>query len=223
MVILGSSSTPLKKVKKIERSVTGTRRVPETRVELDHAKDNFNSFREVERSPTSAYNKLGDKDRKLIRNFILYGMSLKDAVMDAYELTEPNQVTGAITRLKNHGDMQAAMSEAMDACKITDAYLANVLKRGLEAKKTYYDKEQGELVESAYDDHESQHKFLRTALELRGALNKKKDQVSPPDEDNMINSDGVHEQAKEEQALSVLKDALRKKKETIITVESKTE
>lgn len=151
--------------------------------------------------PFSSFSKLTYEDRLFIA-YLFSGMTQVDAAMEAYNPGTKAQAGSKATQVLRTAQMQGAMQEVLSEENIDDTYLSKVLKKGLEAKKTYVDKDSGEMIESDHDDHSVQHKFLATAIDLKrkiaedahkqaeglvGEEQFEKDQGTKPQEEKMAN------------------------------------
>lgn len=153
--------------------------------ELYRVKRRVSSFREVEDDPASVYNTLSEEEKQYVKNVVLRGLTIRDSIIDAYGMSDDKQITALERSLQRSPSVRSAIGEAMDAVEITDGFLAEVLKRGLNAEKIYYDKDQG-VINTGEHDHATQHKFLETALKLKGAFDKPENPQGDESEDDDV-------------------------------------
>lgn len=75
------------------------------------------------------------------------------------------------TQIERSGNLRKALQIAMEQAGLTTDILAQKLANGIEAKKhLFYSFKGGVVDERIVEDHEIQHKYVRTALEVRGDL-----------------------------------------------------
>lgn len=75
------------------------------------------------------------------------------------------------TQIEKSSNLRRALQIAMEQAGLTSEKLAEKIRAGVDAKKTNYYSFQGRVVdEKVSEDHEIQHKYVRTALEVRGDL-----------------------------------------------------
>ena len=73
--------------------------------------------------------------------------------------------------LERSPNMRKALLASMETNGLTSDYLGKKIKEGIEAKKKYFSAFKGEIVsERIVEDNETQVKYVRTALEIRGDL-----------------------------------------------------
>lgn len=78
----------------------------------------------------------------------------------------PNMAPSQIERNPN---LRAALLVAMESKGITESFLADKLKNGMESKKVIYSTSDGQITDmKEVPDNETQHKFFRDTLEIRG-------------------------------------------------------
>ena len=94
-------------------------------------------------------------------------MTQTQAAMQAYKSDTKAKAASKAQQVLKSTRVQGAMQEVLTESDIDDKYLSKILKRGLEARKSYTDKDTGELIESDIHDHTVQHKFLSSAIDLK--------------------------------------------------------
>lgn len=87
--------------------------------------------------------------------------------------------SGAPAQIEKSDNLRKALISAMEAKGLTTEKLAEKLAKGLDAKKTHFSSFQGKIVEERQvDDNETQVKYVRTALEIRGDLQEKNIEIN---------------------------------------------
>lgn len=115
-------------------------------------------------------NKLTFKQRKFVEVYIQTGNATESA-MQAYDIKDRN--SAAVIGFENLRKLNIA--EFLEESGVTDKRLADKINEGLDAKKRVRDYETGEI---SYDpDYMAQHKFLTTALDLKGRTKQPQQQV----------------------------------------------
>ena len=70
--------------------------------------------------------------------------------------------------------MKSVMDQLLDKAGVTNKFIADKIKEGCEAKKLVYvengDSEDGEKVREYDDDFSTRHKYIETALKVKGHL-----------------------------------------------------
>ncbi len=80
----------------------------------------------------------------------------------------PNVSTQAI---ENKPSLKVALLEMMESKGVTSDFLAQKLKNGMNSKKVQLVTFEGEITDSReLEDNETQHKYFRDALEIRGDI-----------------------------------------------------
>lgn len=98
--------------------------------------------------------------------FIQQGMTkLEAAKLSGYsEETVP-------THIENSPNLRKALLASMELNGLTSERLGKKIADGIEAKKTIFSSFKGKIEdEREIIDHETQHKYVKTALEIRGDL-----------------------------------------------------
>lgn len=87
--------------------------------------------------------------------------------------------TTAPSVIESSPNLRKALVTAMEAKGLTTERLAEKLSNGLDAKKSYFSSFKGHIIEERQvDDNETQVKYVRTALEIRGDLQEKTVEVN---------------------------------------------
>ena len=77
----------------------------------------------------------------------------------------------APAKVESSPNLRKALIDALEVNGLTSEYLGKKLKEGVNAKKIYFTSFKGSIVdEREIPDNETQHKYVRTALEVRGDL-----------------------------------------------------
>lgn len=134
----------------------------------------YRSFATFELDPKTVYHGLKAEEKKYVKNLVLGGLPVRDALMDAYMTNDPQKIK-SLARYVQGSLIRSAISEALVGADVTKEFLAGKLKQGLDARKTYLNKETGELEESEHADFATQHKYIETTLKLMGAYDKEGD------------------------------------------------
>jgi hypothetical protein len=73
--------------------------------------------------------------------------------------------------IEKSGNLRDALIKAFDVQGLTTDRLAEKISKGLDSKKIQFSSYKGKIVEEReVPDNETQHKYVRTALEVRGDL-----------------------------------------------------
>lgn len=87
--------------------------------------------------------------------------------------------SGAPAQIEKSDNLRKALVSAMEAKGLTTEKLAEKMMKGVDAKKTYFSSFKGNIIETReIDDNETQVKYVRTALEIRGDLQEKAVEVN---------------------------------------------
>ena len=72
---------------------------------------------------------------------------------------------------KTSKNLRQALLASMEARGLTSDFLGRKIKQGIDAKKKVFSSYKGNIIETrVVADNETQHKYVRTALEIRGDL-----------------------------------------------------
>src|SRR3990167_9542580 len=94
------------------------------------------------------------------------GKSKKEAVLIA-----GYKFSSASSGVEKSPAMRLALLSAMEARGLNSEYISKKIHEGMEAKKSHFFSCDGLIKsERVVDDNETQHKYVRTALEVRGDL-----------------------------------------------------
>lgn len=102
------------------------------------------------------------------------GKTREQAVREAgySEETSPTQV-------EKSGNLKKALIQAMEVKGLTSEKLAEKLAKGVDATKKIFFTYKGEFRgEREVSDNETQHKYVKTALEIRGDLQPEQNQMN---------------------------------------------
>lgn len=79
--------------------------------------------------------------------------------------------SGAPSQIEKSENLRKALILSMEARGLSTDKLAQKIRDGVDAKKVQFSSFKGKIVdERIVDDNETQHKYVRTALEIRGDL-----------------------------------------------------
>ena len=110
------------------------------------------------------------RQKKYVK-YIAYGHSKNESL----------QMAGYASNVSSHAveagqAIQKSLKKVMEKSGITDDLIAKSLKEGIKSNKTHFFTNNGKVVETRETkDMENRHRFLRTALEVRGDLSEKND------------------------------------------------
>ena len=83
------------------------------------------------------------------------------------------------TNIESCPNLRKALIGAMELNGLTSSYLGKKIRDGVDARKKVFSSFKGEIKdERIVDDNETQHKYVRTALEVRGDLQENQAQVN---------------------------------------------
>jgi hypothetical protein len=111
----------------------------------------------------STYNKLTLKQRSFVAGYI-QTYNATQAVCDSYDVKNRGSARVIAHKLRNTPRVQQALLEIYEEAGITIAKIAQVTKKGLNAKKSY--SHNGRMVESDCADHAIQLDSAKFALEV---------------------------------------------------------
>lgn len=102
------------------------------------------------------------KQAKALQNIVENGGNVSKAMIDAGYSPATAKTPSKLTRSKS-------FLKVMEQAGITDEKLSEVIKEGLEANKVIVmGKDSGESFVDITPDHPTRHKFLETALKVKG-------------------------------------------------------
>lgn len=164
----------------------------------EEIKENEKKLLEIVRNPESEYHKLSTKERLWFEKVFVYGKSP--------DMTQNHKIQNMIDELKFPSPTQLIQQPKIKNA-VTELYgpeinrgiVSKILLRAANAKKSYYDKDANELVESQVDDHKTQIEVAKLIVELHGDTNKSKNkQTSKTNLNiNLQASDDVEDAVKE--------------------------
>ena len=133
----------------------------------------MNQLHNPETIPNTASIHLSEKQIKYY-TFILQGKPKQvAATLSGYsETSDPYNI-------EKSPNLRKALTLAMEAKGLTTEKLAEKLSDGVDKKKKFFSSYQGKIIsEREIDDNETQVKYVRTALEIRGDLQEKAIEVN---------------------------------------------
>ena len=96
----------------------------------------------------------------------LEGKNKEQAMLDAGY--SPKSAT---THIEENQNLRAVLLDCMARRGLNEEFLANKLKKGLNARKTIYATKDGMISDiKKVEDNETQHKYFRDVLEIRGDI-----------------------------------------------------
>ena len=119
----------------------------------------------VKTNKDSTYHKLTFKQQCFVADYIKTGNGTQ-AVCDSYDVKDRDSAKVMAHKLKRAPRIRQTLLEIYEEAGVTMTRLAQVTKKGLNAKKTHYLK--GKLLESDCDDHTIQLGFAKFALDIIG-------------------------------------------------------
>ena len=100
------------------------------------------------------------KERKFAAKYIENGGNGTQAALSSYDTVSPKTAA----KIGNTNTKKLTLQDALRSAKLTDKYLADKIRDGLEAKKLYVTAHGNKRTA----DHNARHKYLETALRLKG-------------------------------------------------------
>ena len=83
------------------------------------------------------------------------------------------------THLEKSSNLRKALLTSMELNGLNSEYLGKKIMEGVNAQKTFFSTYKGSIQEERkIPDNETQHKYVKTALEIRGDLQENQTQVS---------------------------------------------
>ncbi len=119
------------------------------------------------------------KQRKWLKVYVETG-NATEAAMQVYDCQD--RESAASLGAQNLRNLKGKYTEVMEAAGIDDAFLAKVLKEGLEATAVSRAQKDGVFCDEQVDiDYQARHRYLDTAHKLRGDHAAAKHALSGPD------------------------------------------
>ena len=124
------------------------------------------------------------KQRKWLKLYVKLG-NATEAAMQVYDCKD--REIAASVGCENLTKLKGKYTEVMEAAGIDDAFLAKVLRDGLEATSVTRGQKDGKFCDEQVDvDYQARHRYLDTAHKLRGDHAASKHEISGPDGGPMV-------------------------------------
>ena len=124
------------------------------------------------------------KQRKWLKLYVTTGNATQAAI-EVYDCN--GRESACAIGVENLRNLRGKYAEVMEAAGIDDAFLARVLKEGLEATSVTRAQKDGKFCDEQVDvDYQARHRYLDTAHKLRGDHAASKHEISGPDGGPMV-------------------------------------